>query len=131
MFQESAITMTDHKKFFKACQKGLLGEVERFFTPPSVSVNAIDHRGWTALHMTAAVGRKDVAELLIEKGADVNAKDYKGYTPLSLAALDSDKHFAELLIEKGADVNARNNKGLMTPLSIASNKGHNHAPERI
>ena len=43
----------------------------------------------TPLHGAAMKGRKEIAELLIAKGADVNAKvevgDYKGQTPLDLA----------------------------------------------
>ena len=42
--------------------------------------------GWhdrTALHMTVKCGHKEVAELLIAKGADVNAKDRTDRTPRS------------------------------------------------
>ena len=31
-------------------------------------------------------GKRDVAELLIENGADINALDYAGWTPLRAAA---------------------------------------------
>ena len=89
--------MIDYKMFFKACTKGLLSEVENFLAPPSVNVNAVDHHGWTAVHMTAAIGRKDIAEYLIAKGADVNAKDIEEHTPLHEAALEGHKDVAEFL----------------------------------
>ena len=44
--------------------------------------------GWkyrTALHQAAKCGHKEVAELLIAKGADVNAKDGAGRAPLDKA----------------------------------------------
>ena len=52
-------------------------------------------------------GNKDVAELLIAKGANVNAKDNHGDGPLNFVAISGQKDMVELLIEKGADVNTR------------------------
>ena len=44
-----------------------------------------DGRGGTPLHWAAGEGHKEIAELLIAKGAYVNAKDKSGYTPLDRA----------------------------------------------
>jgi ankyrin repeat protein len=60
--------------------------------------------GITPLHYAHT---KEIAELLITKGADVNAKDDDGHTPLPQAAIDGHKEIAELLIAAGADVNAK------------------------
>jgi len=76
----------------------------------------------TPLHDAALNGHKEVAELLIEKGADVNAKNNDGETPLHLT---TNKEIAELLIAKGADVNAKDRVG-KTPLDRASD---NEKPE--
>ena len=38
-------------------------------------VNAKGKNGWTPLHIAAANDHNELAELLIEKGANVNAKD--------------------------------------------------------
>ena len=45
---------------------------------------------------------KDVAELLILKGADVNAVTKYGLTPLDMAHFAQQKDVRELLIRKGA-----------------------------
>ena len=66
----------------------------------------------------AAFGHKEIAELLIAKGADVNARGFFGSTTLHGAALDGHKEIAELLITKGADVNAKDDGG-DTPLDGA------------
>ena len=84
--------------------------------------------GSTPLHFAANYGRKEIAELLISKGAEVNAKSNKGITPLHNAALGGgnqnaahggQKEIAELLIAKGAEVNAKDRDGF-TPLHSAA-----------
>jgi pectate lyase len=65
----------------------------------------------TALHRAAIRGHKDVAELLLAKGAGVNARDWGCATPLHYAAEKGHKEIADLLIAKGADVNATDNNG--------------------
>ncbi len=54
-------------------------------------------------------GEKNVAELLLAKGADVNATNNDGDTPLHCAAYHRD--MAELLLNKGANVSAKNKRG--------------------
>ena len=78
-------------------------------------MNAKASRGWTPLH---SVATKEIAELLIAKGADVNAKKDDGEIPLHYAAFVSHKEIVELLIAKGADVNAKD-KDDETPLDEA------------
>jgi len=63
---------------------------------------------------------KEIFKLLISKGADVNARSKKGLTPLAWSAYGDDLDRIKLLISKGADVNAVD-EYLKTPLHIASN----------
>jgi hypothetical protein len=72
----------------------------------------------TPLHEAASWGHKEVAELLIDNGADVNVKNGFGQTPLHKAARWGRKEVAELLIAKSADVNAKDMVG-KTPLDRA------------
>jgi len=67
--------------------------------------------GWTPLHTAAWYGRKDVAEVLITKGANVNDTDVSGQTPLHLAANYGSRDLTELLIAKGANVNDGDDMG--------------------
>jgi cytohesin len=60
-------------------------------------VNARRDDGWTPLHSAAFSGRKEIAELLIAKGANVNAKAKGGDTPLDAA----DRETAALLRKHG------------------------------
>lgn len=60
-----------------------------------------------------AAGKKyvEVANLLIDAGADVNLKNDSGSSPLMVASTYGKKELISKLIEKGADVNAQNNGG--------------------
>ena len=80
------------------------------------------------LHYAVVGGHKEVAELLISKGADVNAKDKDGWTPLHEATMGGHKEVAELLIVKGADVNAKDEGG-NTPLDGAEEVSEDGSPE--
>jgi ankyrin repeat protein len=74
-------------------------------------------------------GHKEVAELLIVKGADVNAKEeFDGWTPLHFVAGKGHKETARLLITKGADVNAKDEGG-NTPLDGAEEVSKDGSPE--
>lgn len=73
----------------------------------------------TPLHVAAGMGNINVAEVLINNGAELDAKfsDHH-HTPLHLAAREGHKAVAELLIAQGADVNAKMKNG-DTPLDLA------------
>jgi len=82
-------------------------------------VNAKDDlTGLTPLFDAVSSGKKEVAALLIDKGADVNGKIAMGFTALHNAAGNGRYEIVELVIEKGADVNEKNDFGI-TPLDMA------------
>ena len=87
-------------------------------------VNVKTKSGKTPLfRIKGTVGGKEVARLLIQKGADVNARDLSGATSLSWAALTDDYPMAQFLLQNGAHVNSKDNKG-KTPLHWAILDNH-------
>ncbi|CDW57235.1 tankyrase 1 [Trichuris trichiura] len=70
----------------------------------------------------AGYNNYEVAEFLIQKGADVNAKDRGGLIPLHNAASYGHFEIGQLLIQHGALANAQDLWGF-TPLHEASQKG--------
>jgi len=103
-------------------------EIVKEFLAADADVNAKNKYGETALHYAARRGHKEIAELLIAKGADVNTHSLsarRAYeeTALHFAAVQGHKEIAELLIAEGADVNAQDGFR-RTPLHHAAHEGH-------
>ena len=60
-------------------------EVARVLIEAGADVNKRCEHGRTALHMAAAWGHADVAQLLLENGADATIVDDEGMTPVDVA----------------------------------------------
>lgn len=77
--------------------------------------------GWTPLHMAAARGRAEKAQLLIDAGANVNQRKEidAEETPLMEAAFTGQAETVQLLLDNGADASMRDTIQKRTPLGIA------------
>jgi uncharacterized protein len=70
----------------------------------------ISGMAFPALPLVVGIDQVELAQFLIEKGADVNAKDSDGNT--ALHHLGTSEPLLKLLLRKGANVNAQNNSGI-------------------
>ena len=77
--------------------------------------------GVSPLSWAALLGKTEIAELLIQNGADVNGRNRDGGTALHGAAFLGHADTAALLIQKGADINATNDKGETSLYVMAAN----------
>lgn len=68
-------------------------------------------RQWSALHYAVFAGHGELADYLIEKGADIDAQSTNGSSVLMMAIYEGREELARKLIEKGADRTARNDWG--------------------
>lgn len=68
--------------------------------------NTKDPRGWTPLHVAAALDSRKAATALIESGADMDTFNHSGNSALILAVDNMHVEMALLLCEAGVDVNA-------------------------
>src|SRR6267142_601009 len=78
--------------------------------------------GSTPLHLVLREGHVEVAQFLVEHGADATAQDKDGWTPLHRASSEGHIELAKFLIQHGADVTAQDKDG-STPLHRASSRG--------
>lgn len=76
----------------------------------------------SATFITAGYNNLEVAEFLLERGADVNAQDKGGLIPLHNASSYGHLDIAALLIKYKTNVNATDKWGF-TPLHEAAQKG--------
>ncbi|KAJ7048703.1 hypothetical protein C8F01DRAFT_1070277, partial [Mycena amicta] len=89
----------------------------------AVTCEHSDAPAGSPVYWAALKGHLDIAQLLLEHGADINAQGGKFGTALQVASLGGHLDLARLLLEHGADVNAQG--GLYgNSLQAATYKGH-------
>jgi len=83
--------------------------------------------GFTPLHIASHYGNQNIANLLIQKGADVNYSAKHNISPLHVAAKWGKTNMVSLLLEKGGNIEAKTRDGLcptvptrVWPLRMAS-----------
>ncbi len=101
----------------------LAGDVEiikLLIRAPGIKLDRGDYRHITPLAYAVEQDRWDLAELIVEAGADVNTRigDFDGNTPLHRAAERGDLKRVQWLLDRGADPQMLNFKQL-TPLDVA------------
>jgi ankyrin repeat protein/beta-lactamase regulating signal transducer with metallopeptidase domain len=82
---------------------------------------------YTPLFEAAMRNNLELAQMLIDRGAEVDVADSQGYTALDRCGNYGYAQMAELLIKAGANVNAVNaQRKEGTPLHTAASEGHNN-----
>jgi ankyrin repeat protein len=89
------------------------------FNRPAARQREPDGGELTALIYAARSSAVDVAQVLLDAGADVNQTSRYGWSPLLAATQNNNLQMGKFLIEHGADVNLAN-KGGWVPLYLAT-----------
>ncbi|XP_018017932.1 protein phosphatase 1 regulatory subunit 12B [Hyalella azteca] len=97
----------------EAAARNDIDEVRELLQSGSVSPNATNEDGLTALHQCCIDDSAEMLTLLLHYGADVNAADSEKWTPLHAAATCGHLHLAQLLVQHGANLLAVNADGNM------------------
>ena len=101
-------------------------DVTDMITDHPLLVFATNKYGFTPLHLATEYGHTEVANALLEAGAEVNATITDGFgqgsTPLHVAAIKEHIDIAELLLTNGADPTVTDSNG-QTPLDLVAEEG--------
>lgn len=102
--QEGDVKLTDIP-IYVAIRNGDLDAVKQALANDPDSLYSTEGTlGATPLHQAAASGNVEIAQFLIESGADVNAMDMRGVTPLTMAMdADGSDEMIELIKSNGGD----------------------------
>ncbi|KAG5836537.1 hypothetical protein ANANG_G00256360 [Anguilla anguilla] len=87
-------------------ERRMLGDIQALLRD-NEDVNLQDSQGATLLHVAAANGYVQAAELLLEGGARMDQRDSDGWQPLHAAACWGQMQVAELLVSHGASLNSK------------------------
>ena len=90
----------------------------------------VNRPGWTPLHYAATSGSSAMIRLMLETSAYIDAEAPNGNTPLMMAAQYAPALASKLLLEEGADPNLKNRND-QTALDLAKLKGNTEAARFI
>ncbi len=120
----------------QAIKNKSLTQVKSILVENDYDVNSFDKKGWTPLHWVSYYGGYDIANYLIESGANVDAKSKYYFaistkyeypihsTPLLIAAEQGHSDIVRLLIRKNANIWAKDARGLTLMHSAAGGNLH-------
>jgi ankyrin repeat protein len=95
-------------------------ELLKWLMSRGANINHQDRIGYTALHFVAQERRHDIAQILLDGGADLEIKDIHGNTAAWTAVFNARGKYEtlKLFIQHGANVDNVNNAG-RTPRQMA------------
>ncbi|KAF8248501.1 hypothetical protein K440DRAFT_679759 [Wilcoxina mikolae CBS 423.85] len=99
-----------NEKLIKAAKNGYVDEV-RLLLAWGTDINAVNEKGWSALHIATKSRRNNVARLLIRWGADIEKDNWFGQRPFHAAAGYKNVDVVDLMLEKGRNIDEANHNG--------------------
>ncbi len=111
------------KNIWELIQKGDAGGLSDLLSKEPNLLEEKDSRGFTPLILSTYNAQQEVAELLLDLGADIDGRDVAGNTALMGTCFKGNVDIIEMLISRGADVDAKNKRG-DTALTFAKMSGN-------
>ncbi len=117
---------------FNSCVAGRSSEVLSSIDRDPALSQSHSTDGWTVLHLAAFFGHPDLANALLDRGANVNARSTNGLKncPLHAASAGGHAELVALLLKRGAEANAVQEGG-WTALHSAALAGNRAMTEAL
>ena len=113
----SALLQAQDKTVFDVARKGTLSEIKAVYDKDKSIVNAIDDKGSSMLILACYRGNHEVAQFLIENGADLNYVSKNG-TALMACVFRSEFELVDELLKKNINLDLTDTNG-QTALMLA------------
>lgn len=115
----NALTHFGRTALHLACLQHFPGNsVAKLLLDLKIELDTRDDDGMTALHLAVTQADEELANSIIQAGAQINVSNHQGQTPLHLAAMTSNEQLVDLLLKKGTSPNIQDRSG-HTPLHSA------------
>jgi ankyrin repeat protein/L-ascorbate metabolism protein UlaG (beta-lactamase superfamily) len=95
------------KPLHKAVEKGDIIPVKRMLDKEPYLLNAVDEKWRTPLYLAAVKGHKELARMLIDRGAELDTTERDGFSLLGRLRQKDFKELAELLTVRGVALSDR------------------------
>ncbi|GAA5860995.1 hypothetical protein JCM3774_003221 [Rhodotorula dairenensis] len=105
-----------------AAAKGHADIAELYLSRYPFVIEWVNSRGMSPLHVAAKEGQLELAQMLLDAGADIDAPDLEGNTPLHYASAWGKVPVLRLLVDSDCQTDWRNNEGF-TPAEFAFSFG--------
>ncbi|RZF36557.1 hypothetical protein LSTR_LSTR010668 [Laodelphax striatellus] len=114
------------KNIFNLISNNNVNGLKAILAQHNFNADLTDEHGMTPLQHAAYKGNKEIAQMLLDQGADVNSgKHEHGYTALHFAALSGNCELCQLLLSAGAKSHATNSVGRTASQMAAFVGNHN------
>ena len=117
-------TQTGESVLMLAVKGGHKHIVEYLLDHGEIPVNHANHRGITALYLSAQSGSKEISDLLLRYGAAVDQRTL-GVTPLMVASSRGNCAVVKLLVDRGAELEVDGGNGCTALVYAVSEGQHN------
>lgn len=110
---------TPEKEILWAAENGELEVIRNLVSTSPDLVHSKDKDGYTPLHRACYNNHVDIADFLLQHGANIHAQTNDLWQPLHSACMWNNAECVAKLLEHGADINATSEGG-QTPLHLAA-----------
>lgn len=114
--------MDTFQTFLNACRNGQKNIVKLLLERGGIDLNRRDAEGNTPLHYVCRQGFRDLAALLLDRGADPSQANNRSETPLHTAARSGNREIIARLVEAGADPDASDREGCTPLMRLVENR---------